>query len=68
MAKNMKATVATKAANKKGGGNGVAKISKPATVKSSSAGGVNTPPKKAVPCVKCGGSKVSPIKSPSKKK
>ena len=48
MAKNIKATVATKASNKKGGGNGVANISKPATVKSSSAGGVNTPPKKAI--------------------
>jgi len=57
MAKNMKATAATKAANKKGGGNGVAKISKPATVKSSSAGGVNTPPKKAIPMKKMGGMK-----------
>ena len=51
MAKNIKATVATKASNKKGGGNGVANISKPATVKSSSAGGVNTPPKKAIPII-----------------
>jgi len=57
MAKNIKATVVTKPANKKGGGNGVAKISKPATVKSSSAGGVNTPPKKAVPCPSCNQSK-----------
>jgi hypothetical protein len=55
MAKNIKATVATKVTNKKGGGNGVAKMSKPATVKSSTSGKVNTPPKKAVPCKQCGG-------------
>ena len=54
--KNAKATVATKTANKKGGGNGVDKMSKPATVKSSSAGGVNTPPKGAIPTKKMGGS------------
>lgn len=57
MAKNIKATVVTKPANKKGGGNGVANIYKAATVKSSSAGGVNTPPKKAIPMKKMGGMK-----------
>lgn len=44
---NKKATVAKKATGKQHGGNGVAK--KQVAIKGKAAGGVNTPPKGAVP-------------------
>jgi hypothetical protein len=47
---NKKASVAMKATGKQHGGNGVAK--KQTAIKGKSAGGVNTPPKGAVPMTK----------------
>ena len=54
--KDIKAKVVTKPTGKTGGTNGVAK--KQTNIKAKSSGGVNTPPKKAVPMkMKMGGMK-----------
>ena len=52
---NSKATVAMKAKGKQGGTNGTAKVQ--TGIKAKSSGGVNTPPKRAVPAMKMGGMK-----------
>jgi hypothetical protein len=55
---NPKAAAATKAKGKQGGTNGTAKVQ--TSIKPKSSGGVNTPPKGAVPMkMKMGGSKKS---------
>lgn len=52
---NPKAVVAKKATGKQGGTNGVAK--KQTSIKAKASGGVNTPPKVAIPTKRMGGSK-----------
>jgi hypothetical protein len=53
--KDIKAKVVTKPTGKTGGTNGTAKVQ--TGIKAKSSGGVNTPPKRAVPAMKMGGMK-----------